>query len=169
MADSKPAVASKDSLRGWLQDARKRSLARTTIDLPIPRFEGRLWCTFRALEDVIELRDIQRRYETMDETDEAIHVAADTLIAACVDCFVKRDGKTVSLGVKLGLPLFEYLELTDETTGEPLVAENDTQAVFQIFESTVRLVLIAKDYSDFMTEAGAGTDRELEGNSVAPS
>lgn len=163
------ALDRSNSLRSWLQDARRQAQSRKTIDLPIPRFKGRLWCTFRAIDDGMEMRSISKRHERMGDQDLAnLYIAADTLIAACMDTFVLKGEEKISLGLKLGLPLHAYLALTDET-GVLLPAENDRQAAFQIFDSTTLLLLTADSYGAFMQDAGNEADGEIEGNSPAPS
>lgn len=151
------------SLKDQLLAARAAVQHSKTSDFEIPGYSGRLGATFRALDDYSEVRAIIKRHERVpDEALRELYVAADTLVEASTDTFALVDGEQHALGVTLGLPLYGYLELDEG-------AENDRQAVFALFPSTMSLMTLFADYDQWMKGAQRKTESELAGKSDAPS
>lgn len=153
------------SFKDQILAARTAAVSGRTEDFAIPGYGGRLWGTFRVIDslaDVHKLADATMGID--DEADRDACGAADALVAASVDTFyIDENDARQPLGVKLGLPLARYLEMT--------AAENDRQAVFEIFERTGNLSVweFYLEVDAWMTRVRAGVDKGLAGKSEAPS
>lgn len=150
------------SFKDQLIAARTAAQHSTAVDLEIPGYGGRLWGTFRGLDDYTEVREIVTRHERVtDVATREMYIGADTLVAASVDTFAMIDGEKHPLGVTLGLPLAGYLEMEG--------AENDRQAVFAVFPSTMSVMTLFTEYDQWLKGAGREVEAHLEGEAVAPS
>jgi len=158
------AEAATRSLKDQILAARAAGMEARTEDFEIPGFGGRLWGTFRALDDYAEVRKIGQRLEKVhDPVEQEMCVAADTLIRASVDCFAVIDGERHPLDATFGLPLGKYLGLAEE-------GDTARQAVFGLFEGkTMDLMTLFNRYSEWRQGAQAQVDEETEGKSEAPS
>lgn len=150
------------SFREQLLAARERSLRSRTVELEIPGYERRLWGTFRAIDDYSEVRAIVRRHQQRADAEQELHVAADTLLAACVDCYGLEDGQRHPLDVKLGLPLAGMLGLADG-------CDNDRQALFAVIPSTMAVMTLFAEYDQWLKGARQEAEDDLQGESGAPS
>lgn len=153
------------SLRDQLRAARERSERRSTRDFEIPGFEGRLWGTFRVLEEYARVREIGRRVEKItDETDQELAVAADIIVESCVGVYVKLpDGEKQPLEQRLGASLAQYL-FEPET---PLTT--DRQGIYMLFPSTLSVAVFYGELSQWFAHESVSFESETAGNSEAPS
>lgn len=150
------------SLQAQLRAMAQRTQQRKTVDLAIPGYDGRLWGTFRALDDYSEHRKIVARHERLQTEQQELYIAADTLIAASVDTFaVLEDGQREPLNLRLGLALAGYLGLEG--------AETDRQAVFMLISSTMQIVELYVELEQFRKASTRETVDELVGESEAAS
>jgi hypothetical protein len=145
------------SLKDQVRFSRARIQHTKTRDFEIPGYQPQLFVTFKALDDYTETREIGARHENVpDEAQREMYVAADTLIAASTDSYGILDGERVEIGLPLGAALAARLDHDG--------AENDRQAVFQIFPSTMSLMRTFIELDGWTQQVARGTDEELEGN-----
>jgi len=163
------AEAAQHSLKDQILAARIGLMHGRSEDFAIPGYGGRLWGTFQALDDYGEVRQIGRAAGGVeDPTEQEMYVAIGTLVRASVDMFAVIDGQKEPLGVKLGLPLAQYLGLAEGI-------ENDRQAVFALFTdeegalNSMALMELFQNYSLWRRETQTEAAKELEGKSEAPS
>lgn len=102
------------SIQAELRGLLIAKLNEKTVDLPLPRFDGRLWSTYRAVHWEDQKR-IAKRNARLKEAAAEVSSAADTLIEACVTTFaVLPDDTRHDLQLRLGRPLAQYLGLDVE-------------------------------------------------------
>ena len=152
-----------DSLKDQILAARTAALGEHTEDFEIPGFGGRLWGTFKALDDYAELRQIGKRHEGItDQVEREMAVGADTLLEANTDTFALIDGKKEPLGVRLGLELNGYLGIEG--------AQNDREALFLLFDSkTTNLMQLFFRYDGWTKVAQTEAETRVEGKSETAS
>lgn len=114
------------ALQAQLQNLLRASGAAKTVDLPLPKFEGRLWATYRYV-DWAEQKTIAKPNQHMPASEQEVSNYADTLLAACTTVFARLpDGAKHDLGIRLGRSLAEYL-------GQDVEGVSDRQALFLLF------------------------------------
>lgn len=138
------AVSGERSLKDVLLAAREEAQRDKTVDLEIPGYGGRLWGTFRALDDYTELRALVQRArdEGQDDMTRELYAGADTLVRACTDTYAREGEEKHPLGKRLGLELASYLGLDD--------ADTDRQAVFLLVPSSLALMSLFADYDAWL-------------------
>lgn len=153
------------SLRDQLRAARSRAERRSTRDLEIPGYEGRLWGTFRVLEEYKQIRDIGRRVEKIaDETDQELAIAADIIVESCTGIYAKLpDGEKQPLEQGLGAALAQFLFEPD-----PAIT-SDRQGIYMLFPSTLSVAVFYSELSQWFAHESSSLDAETSGNSEAPS
>jgi hypothetical protein len=164
------ATAPETPATGTLQAQLRASIAqaqqRRTKDFEIPGYDPPLWLTLRAGDEYGEMRSIAEPHaNVLPEAERDMRIAADTLIAMCLDAFAMVDGEKRSLGVTLGLGLAAYIGLE---------AENDRQAAFLIFGQgqatrTMPLMTMFAEYQAWSQSNLPASVREAAGNSAALS
>jgi hypothetical protein len=172
------------SLQAKVQAARVRAQHAATVDLEIPGYDGTLWGTFRAIDDLKERVRLEKRWERVrDDSQKALHVSADLLRAANLDTFVPAesfvagettDGDRVALGLTLGLDLAAWLDVmppnesgvvNDHSVLFPIGRDEQGRAKWGIFPSTLTLTQLANELHQFSIGKGAEADGEALGNS----
>jgi hypothetical protein len=162
------ATTPKTSVKQQLIAARQAAQSVTTVDLEIPGYGGRLWGTFRALDEYSEVRAIiAANSQIRDDADRELYNGADTLLAASLDTYaLLEDGSKEPLGLKLGAKLAAYLELNDpETDRQALIGGRGVG----IFPGTMSVMTLFTQYDLWLKTARREVEEELEGNSGAPS
>lgn len=146
------------TLADGLLDARVRRQAGFEETLEVPGWSGRLWATYRPLE-YRETRQIGLRHERVkDVVEKELRVAADTLVAACVRCEARHDGRTETLP-PVGLALCQEIGLDGP--------ENNTQAVLELFPSESAVMDQFVQVLELEQAANEQVDAAIEGNSEA--
>jgi len=155
------AIEPANTLQAELRAARARAMHKHTRDFAIPGYGGRLWGTFRALDDYAEVRKIVLEHRRVpDEAEGEVLIAADTLVKSCDSVYAVRHGERTDLGMTLGRQLAEFL-------GEPV--ENDRQAIFAIFPDTLTVMSLYGEIDRWIRAVGVEADEETAGKSQAAS
>lgn len=143
-----------DSLFAQIRAARDAKQQAETVDLVVPGYGGRLGVTYRALPWAETRRIAARHARNPDAAMRELYIAADTLLAACVDAHaILEDGTHHDLGVGLGADLARRLEL-DDTDG--LTAR---QAMFLLFARETQLI---SHYGELMEWQGGEVDPRVD-------
>jgi len=151
------ASAPANTLQAELRAARAHATRKHTRDFAIPGYGGRLWGTFRALDDYADVRKIIVEHrDHHDEAERELLMAADTLVKSCEGVYALRHGERTDLRMGLGQQLAEFL-------GEPV--ENDRQAVFTIFPTTLAVMTLFGEVDLWIRAVGVQATEEAAGNS----
>jgi len=149
------------SIQGALRAALAAAQHRQNKDFPIPGYSGRLWGTFRALDDYTDVRGIVAGLDRVsDDATKELYIAADTIIKSCVGVYALMDGEKHELPYGMGIGLADYLGQQVDT---------DRQAVFALFPGTLAVMGLLADLDAWFKDADAKSAEETAGNSEAPS
>lgn len=160
-AGAEPTVSQPSTLQNDLRAVKKRAQNRHSEDFAIPGYGGRLWGTFKALDDYADVRAVVEKHSTItDPALNELHIAADILVKSCVEVFAVEDDKKHPLGMGLGAALADYL-------GDPV--ENDRQGVFAVFPNTLAVMTLYGELDRWFKAVDVESSKEAAGNSVAPS
>ena len=146
--------AGETSLQARLRASHAREVKRVTGEFEIAPgvFDPPLWGVFRALDDYSERRQAAFRHQNVaDDAERELLGAADAIVTACEDVYALVDGEKVSLGVRIGKPLADYL-------GIP--ADNDRQAIFALFKRGT--MQIGDLFADIVTLSSRAADKATE-------
>jgi len=153
------AATGRATLQDELRAAKARATNRQTRDFPIPGYEGRLWGTFRALDDYADVRAIIAEHgKVADAAEQEQLIAADTLVKSCTRVFALRDGEQHDLGMGLGRDLAAFLG--DEV-------ENDRQGIFAVIPNSLLLMSFYGEIDRWFRGTEAAATSEASGKSEA--
>jgi hypothetical protein len=117
-----------DLLRASVEHA---SETEDMYDIQLPDFEPTLHVTLRKVKSYRENVEIYKGTDKIKDTsDQALEMAARTLVAAAQDVWVIHNGAKTSLGVKLGLELYEAIFGSENN---PTAPQNDVQAIYALY------------------------------------
>ena len=152
-----------DSLQQRLRANLERKQARTTERFSVPGYKGDgvdLKFELSAHVAYAETRKSVRGSMQLDEAEQELKIAADTLASAYKDVWAEADGELEPLGLSLQA-LASYLGLAG--------AENDTQALFLIIPDELDLIQLHAGYMVWKKGAASAAEQELVGEYVATS